>query len=92
MTQLRIEVVYALPHTQQRILLELPPGSTVRDALRASHLLHGVPKMEIAHVGVWGRAVTPDTGLCDRDRVEVYRPLTADPKEVRRKRAAKARN
>ncbi|MEK7755195.1 MAG: RnfH family protein [Acidobacteriota bacterium] len=91
MTQLRIEVVYALPHKQERILLDLPPGSTVRDALRASGLLQGVPQMEVTRLGVWGRAVTADTGLCDRDRVEVYRPLIADPKEVRRERATKAR-
>jgi hypothetical protein len=91
MTQLRIEVVYALPHKQKRILLDLPPGSTVRGALRASGLLQGVPQMEVARLGVWGQAVTADTRLRDRDRVEVYRPLIADPKEVRRERATKAR-
>jgi hypothetical protein len=88
---MRIEVVYALAQTQERALLELAPGSTVRDAIHASGLLQRLPQLELARVGVWGRTVGPDTKLRDRDRVEVYRPLTTDPKEVRRRRAAKAR-
>jgi hypothetical protein len=89
--RVRVEVIYALPLKQARVMLELPPGSTVRDALRASGLLRGVPRIDVARLGVWGQAVTADTGLCDRDRVEIYRPLIADPKEVRRERARKAR-
>jgi putative ubiquitin-RnfH superfamily antitoxin RatB of RatAB toxin-antitoxin module len=88
---LRVEVVYALPLTQERVLLDLPPGSTVRDALRASGLPQELLRIEAGRLGVWGRVVTADTRLCDRDRVEIYRPLLADPKEVRRKRAARAR-
>jgi len=85
-----IEVIYALSHQQERVLLDLPPDSTVQDAVRASGLLQRLPQCEFANVGVWGRAVTPETRLRDRDRVEVYRRLTADPMEVRRARAAKA--
>jgi len=88
---MRVEVVYALPREQERILLELPPESTVLDAIRASGLLQRLPPIESGQVGVWGRPVTPETRLRDRDRVEIYRRLTADPKEVRRARAAKAR-
>lgn len=87
---MRIEVVYALPQKQERILLELPVGSTVLDAIQASGLLQRLPPIEFGRAGVWGRALSPQTKLRDRDRVELYRPLIADPKEIRRKRAAKA--
>jgi putative ubiquitin-RnfH superfamily antitoxin RatB of RatAB toxin-antitoxin module len=88
---LRVEVVYALPAAQERVALTLPPGSTVLDAVEASGLLRRPLPIELHRVGVWGRPVSPDTPLRDRDRVEIYRPLLADPKEVRRKRAAKKR-
>ncbi|OGA28074.1 MAG: hypothetical protein A3I01_00260 [Betaproteobacteria bacterium RIFCSPLOWO2_02_FULL_65_24] len=88
---MHIEVVYALPDKQERVLLDLPPGSTVLDAVQASGLLQRLPQIESGHLGVWGRPVTPQTRLRDRDRVEIYRRLIADPKEVRRERAAKAR-
>ena len=87
---MRIEVVYALPQKQERVALGLPPGSTVLDAVQASGLLQRLPQFGLGCVGVWGRPVTPETRLRDRDRVEIYRPLIADPKEVRRERAAKA--
>ena len=88
---MHIEVVYALPQKQERVSLDLPPDSTVLDAVQASGLLQRLPQVELGRVGVWGRQVTPETRLRDRDRVEIYRPLIADPKAVRRERAAKAR-
>ncbi len=88
---MRIEVIYALPQKQERILLDLPPGSTVLDAIQASGLLQRLPQIAYGCAGVWGRPVSPETRLRDRDRVEIYRPLIADPKEVRRERAAIAR-
>jgi len=88
---MRVEVIYALPQKQERVLLDLPPDSTVQDALQASGLLQRLPQIEFGRLGVWGRPVTAETRLRDRDRVEIYRPLIADPKEVRRERAAKAR-
>lgn len=88
---MQIEVVYALPHAQERALLDLAPGSTVRDAIQASGLLQRLPRLELSRVGIWGRPVRPDTPLRDLDRVEIYRSLIADPKEVRRRRAAKNR-
>jgi putative ubiquitin-RnfH superfamily antitoxin RatB of RatAB toxin-antitoxin module len=88
---MRIEVVYALPQRQERVLLELAPESTVLDAIQASGLLQRLPRIELERAGVWGRSVSPQTRLRDRDRVEIYRPLVADPKQVRRERAAKAR-
>ena len=88
---MRVEVIYALPQKQERVLLDLPPGSTVQDALQASGLLQRLSQIELGRLGVWGRPVTAETRLRDRDRVEIYRPLIADPKEVRRERAAKTR-
>lgn len=88
---MQIEVVCALPQRLERASLELPPGSTVRDAIRASGLLERLPQIEFERVGVWGRSVSPDSELRDRDRVEIYRRLIADPKDGRRARAAKKR-
>lgn len=88
---MRVEVICALPQKQERVLLDLPPDSTVQDALQASGLLQRVPRIEFGRLGVWGRPVTAETRLRDRDRVEIYRPLIADPKDVRRERAAKTR-
>ena len=88
---MRIEVVYALPQKQERILLDLPAGSTVLDAIRASGLLQRLPQIEFGRAGVWGRPLSPEARLRDLDRVEIYRPLIADPKEIRRERAAISR-
>ena len=88
---LRVEVVYALPHRQERVVLDLPPGSTVLDAVKTSGLLQRLPRPATGDIGVWGRAVAPQTRLREHDRVEIYRRLIADPKEIRRKRAAKVR-
>ena len=87
-----VEVVYALPQRQERVLLTLPPGSTALDAVLASGLLRRLPGGAFGRIGVWGRSVAPETGLRDRDRVEIYRPLIADPKESRRERAVKKRS
>lgn len=88
--QLRVEVIYALPEKQVLIPLHLPPGSTVRDAVAASGLDQAYPDVDFSalKLGVWAKLVKPDTALRDHDRVEIYRPLIADPKEVRKQRAA----
>jgi putative ubiquitin-RnfH superfamily antitoxin RatB of RatAB toxin-antitoxin module len=88
---LRVEVIYALAQTQERVVLDLPPDSTVQDALQASGMLQRLPRIEPGRLGVWGSPVTAETRLRDRDRVEIYRPLIADPKTVRRERAARTR-
>jgi len=87
---MRVEVVYALPQQQERVLLDLAADSTVLEAIEASGLLQRLLQIELGRVGIWGRPASPDTRLRERDRVEIYRPLTADPKEARRKRAARA--
>ena len=87
---LTIEVVYALPTKQQLISLKLPPGSTVRQAIDASGLLLKHPEIDLSknRIGVFAKLTKPDALLRDHDRVEIYRPLIADPKEVRKQRAA----
>ena len=86
-----VEIVYALPDRQvlRRILLR--DGSTVEDAIRVSGLRGAFPEMDTTRVGIHGEPVPLTTVLRDRDRVEIYRPLRADPKEVRRTRASKKR-
>ncbi len=86
---LTIEVAYALPHKQELVQLKLPAGCTVMQAIEASGLGQKYPEIDLAKnkVGIFGKLTKPDTPLRDRDRVEIYRPLSADPKEVRRKRA-----
>ncbi len=86
---INVEVVYALPHEQALIKVKLPPGATVADAVQASGIAGKYPEIDIAKnkLGIFGKLAKADAVLRDRDRVEIYRPLIADPKEVRRKRA-----
>lgn len=85
-----IEVCYALPQRQEVLKLKLPLGATVAQAIEASGVLQKHPDVvvdQVNKVGVFGKLTKLDTVLRDFDRVEIYRPLIADPKEVRRKRA-----
>ncbi len=91
MSALQIEVVYALPERQVLRRVSLPGGSTVADAIRASGLREEFPEIDPSCAGIYGKLVGRDAKLSDRDRVEIYRPLRADPKEIRRARAAKKR-
>jgi len=92
-TLLRIEVACSpAPRQVQTTALELPAGSTVADALRASGLVEpNGPAPNTLRYGVWGRVQPLDHVLRDGDRVEIYRPLTVDPKEARRLRYKKQR-
>jgi putative ubiquitin-RnfH superfamily antitoxin RatB of RatAB toxin-antitoxin module len=84
----RVEVVYCpSPGVIDLTPLELPDGSTVADAVRASGVLqrHALAP-ESVDAGIWFRACPPEAPLRERDRVEIYRPLTVDPKEARRLR------
>ena len=84
-----VEVVYALPERQSVRELRLRSEATVREAIEQSGVLALHPEIDLAHaaVGVHGRRTTLDAALRERDRVEIYRPLTADPKDARRRRA-----
>lgn len=87
---IRVEVVYARPEAQIVIPVELPAGSTVRDAIQKSGLPMRFPEISEgdAPAGIFGVAVDPEAVLAPHDRVEIYRPLPASPKEIRRRRAA----
>lgn len=86
-----VEIAHALPGRQELRRVELPEGSTVEDALAASGLSEQFRKPDSGRVGIYGKAVRTDAVLRDGDRVEIYRPLRADPKDLRRARAAKKR-
>ncbi len=88
-SRLRVEVVYALPETQTVLSCELAPGSTVRYAIEHSGLLaiHPTLNIEEARLGIFGQFCDLNDPVHDGDRVEIYRPLVADPKEARRRRA-----
>jgi uncharacterized protein len=88
-----ISVVYALPEAVTEIEVSLPPGSTVRQALECSRIAARHPEVDFAKcvVGIFGKRAARDCVLAQGDRVEVYRPLLADPKESRRKRAQRPR-
>jgi putative ubiquitin-RnfH superfamily antitoxin RatB of RatAB toxin-antitoxin module len=92
---LDIEVVYALPHRQLLIALRVEEGCTVFEAARRSGIEREFPGLDLerADLGVFGRLVDNprEERLRDGDRVEVYRPLLVDPKEVRKARAVKPR-
>lgn len=84
-----VEVAYARAHKCELVQLRLARGCTLRLALEASGLLQKHPEIDIAvaRFGVFGKLAKLDAELRDHDRVEIYRPLIADPKEVRRRRA-----
>jgi putative ubiquitin-RnfH superfamily antitoxin RatB of RatAB toxin-antitoxin module len=88
-----VEVVYALQDEQELMALKLPAGATVREAVERSGLLGKYSEIDLARnkLGVFAKLVKPDAVLRDRDRVEIYRPLIADPKEVRKQRAAEGK-
>ena len=91
--QITIEVAYALPDKQLIKALEVPAGTTAHQAVKLSAISEAFDGTiaEDSPLGIFGKAVTRDHVLREGDRVEIYRPLIADPKEVRKERAAKAR-
>ncbi len=88
-----VEVAYAKPEKQLILTLKVAPGTTAEQAIVASGIMQKFPEIDLAvnKVGIFGKMVKPDTELREKDRVEIYRPLIADPKEVRRQRAAEGK-
>ncbi|HEY7743725.1 MAG TPA: RnfH family protein [Burkholderiales bacterium] len=86
---IRVEVAYALRDRQALLDLTLERGATAREAVERSGILRRFPEIDLARVtlGIFGAIVSPDARLRDGDRVEIYRPLMADPKQMRRRRA-----
>ena len=90
---IRIEIAYAEPHRAIVKALSLPAGSRLTDALRVAAIdpdLAGVDLMN-STVGIFGKVTDAQYVLKEGDRIEIYRPLTADPKVARRARAQQAR-
>jgi|TARA_B110000014_G_C20099492_1_gene576875 hypothetical protein len=89
---IEIEVVYGLPNKQQILTVRVEQGCTVEEAIVASGMLSLFEEIDLKvnKVGIWNKATKLSTELEDLDRIEIYRPLIADPKEVRKRRAEKA--
>jgi putative ubiquitin-RnfH superfamily antitoxin RatB of RatAB toxin-antitoxin module len=88
-----IEVIYPLPEKQEIFTVKLPVGATVRQAIEASGVLQKYPEIDLGKnkLGIFAKLAKPDTEVRHRDRIEIYRPLIADPKEVRKQRAAEGK-
>lgn len=90
---MKVEVIYALVDKSEIVKLELPDGSTVLQAVEASGLLAKHPEIDVKKnkFGIYAKLAKADAVLREQDRVEIYRPLIADPKEVRKQRAAEGK-
>jgi len=88
-----VEVAYALPDRQALLPLMVPAGTTAMEAVQRCGILDLFPEINLQEnrIGVFGRLCAGDRVLEAGDRVEIYRPLVADPKEVRRRLAAEGR-
>lgn len=86
---INIEVAYALPEIQVLLPLTVPEGTQLEEAVKLSGILEKFPEIDLAtsKVGIWNKVSELNAVLREKDRIEIYRPLIADPKEVRRKRA-----
>lgn len=86
-----IEVAYATPEKQKIVESQVEAGTSPREAVRSSGIDGHFPGLDLegCDLGVFGKVVAEDYELQDGDRIEIYRPLIADPKEIRRQRAAR---
>ncbi len=86
-----IEVAYATPEKQVILEIEIDADAAPRDAVRDSGIVDHFPEIDVdrCELGVFGKAIDEDYRLAPGDRIEIYRPLIADPKEIRRQRAAR---
>jgi putative ubiquitin-RnfH superfamily antitoxin RatB of RatAB toxin-antitoxin module len=89
--QIEVEVVYARQHAQALLAVKGPPGLTVADAIERSGIRARFPEIdpEVNKVGIFGKLAALDQPLQSGDRVEIYPPLIADPKQARKQRAAR---
>lgn len=88
-----VEIAYALPSQQIILKLQIEEGATAERAIRLSGILEKFPEIDLEQnkIGIFGKLSKPENVLREHDRVEIYRPLIADPKEVRRQRAAEGK-
>ncbi len=90
---IQVEVGFAKPDEQVIIPLKVPVGTTTQQAIEESGILKQFPEIDLSQNkrGIFGKPCALNTSLREGDRVEIYRPLIADPKEVRRRRAAQGK-
>ncbi len=90
---IRVEVAYALPEQQLILEVMVPSEATLQAAVEASGILERFPEIDLSKnkMGIFGKLSKKDASLRAGDRIEIYRPLVADPKEVRRKREAEGK-
>ncbi|MEG0965205.1 MAG: RnfH family protein [Pseudomonas sp.] len=92
-SNLQVEVVYATAEQQWLLTVEVAPGTTLREAVRLSGIAEQVPDLDVdaCPLGIFGKVVNEaaQQAVVEGDRIELYRPLLVDPKEVRKQRAAK---
>jgi len=91
--KMQIEVVYGDPVSQKIVVVNMDAESTIEQTIEASGIKNIYPEIDLKvnKVGIWNRAAKLTDTVIDLDRIEIYRPLLADPKEVRRRRAEKAK-
>ncbi len=92
-SQITVEVVFAKPEKQTLLEITVQHGASVEQAIVQSKILDHYPEIDLVKnkVGIWNRACKLTDTPKDGDRIEIYRPLVADPKEIRRRRAEKAK-
>ena len=90
---IHVEVAYARPDQQVIVELDVPTGTTIEQLVLESGILETFPEIDLEKnkLGIFGKLVKKDSVLNQGDRVEIYRPLIADPKEVRRQREAEGK-
>lgn len=88
-SEIQIEVAFATPEKQLIIPVFVKEGTTAIEAVKLSKIEEQFTEIDLKNLvlGIFGKHITPETILREKDRVEIYRPLIADPKEIRRKRA-----
>ncbi|NOZ52755.1 MAG: RnfH family protein [Gammaproteobacteria bacterium] len=91
--QVAVEVAYATPATQVIIPLDVAEGTTAEQAIIQSGIIDQFPEIDLSHnkIGIFSKITKKETLLREKDRVEIYRPLIADPKAVRKQRAAEGK-
>lgn len=89
--EIKVEVAYATPERQQILTVLVLPGSTIETVIDRSGILELFPEIDLMKqkVGIFSQQKKLSDSVSDGDRIEIYRPLTIDPKEARRRRAAK---
>jgi putative ubiquitin-RnfH superfamily antitoxin RatB of RatAB toxin-antitoxin module len=89
----RVEIAYARPDEQVILAIEVPEGTTVEQAIIQSRIQERFPEinLQVAKVGIFGKLSKLVATVRSGDRIEIYRPLLADPKEVRKRRAAEGK-